>query len=68
MSGQDSRMPWGQNSPRRRGLQRRTRPFFSRRTWTGPKEGAVSVVKTLGWLATVSGMPLPPLSPVRITW
>jgi hypothetical protein len=41
---------------------------FSRWTWTGPNDGAVSVVSTHGWLATVSGMPLPPDSPARMSW
>jgi hypothetical protein len=35
---------------------------------TGPKEGAVSVVNTHGWLATVAGMPFPPVSPARTSW
>ena len=46
----------------------RARPSFSRWTWTGPNDGAVSVVKTHGWVATVSGMPLPPVSPARMSW
>ena len=33
-----------------------------------PNDGAVSVVNTHGWVATVSGMPLPPLSPARMSW
>ena len=36
--------------------------------WTGPKEGAVRVVNTHGWAATVSGTPLPPDSPARMSW
>jgi hypothetical protein len=35
--------------------------------WTGPNDGAVNVVKTQGWLATVSGTPLPPLRPARMS-
>jgi hypothetical protein len=41
-------MPCGQDLPLRRGRQARTRPSFSRRAWTGPKEGAVRVTKTHG--------------------
>jgi hypothetical protein len=33
-----------------------------------PNDGAVRVVKTHGWPATVSGTPLPPLSPARMSW
>ena len=39
-----------------------------RRVWTGPKQGAVKVANTHGCAATVSGMPLPPVSPARISW
>ena len=38
------------------------------RAWTGPKEGAVKVANTAGWVATSSGMPLPPISPARMSW
>jgi hypothetical protein len=41
---------------------------FSRRAWTGPNDGAVRVTKTQGWSATVAGMPLPPVSPARMSW
>jgi hypothetical protein len=34
----------------------------------GPKEGAVRVRNTAGWVATVSGTPLPPVSPARMSW
>jgi hypothetical protein len=50
------------------GRHRRSRPSFSRWAWTGPNDGAVSVVNTHGWVATVSGMPLPPDSPARMSW
>ena len=39
-----------------------------RRAWTGPNEGAVKVANTHGWVAIVSGMPLPPVSPARTSW
>jgi hypothetical protein len=35
---------------------------------TGPNPGAVKVAKTHGCVATVSGMPLPPVSPDRMIW
>ena len=38
------------------------------REWTGPKEGAVRVANTTGWPVTVSGTPLPPTSPARMSW
>ena len=38
------------------------------REWTGPKEGAVKVTKTAGWVATAGVMPLPPVSPARMRW
>ena len=38
-------MPCGQVRLPRRGRHRRSRPSFSRREWTGPKDGAVSVRK-----------------------
>ena len=56
-------MPCGQIWPRRRGRHRRTRPSFSRWTWTGPNDGAVRVVKTHGWVATVSGTALAAAQP-----
>jgi hypothetical protein len=34
---------------------------------TGPKEGAVKVANTTGWMATDSGTPLPPASPARMS-
>ena len=36
------------------------------RVLTVPKEGAVKVAKTAGWVATVSGTPLPPVRPERM--
>ena len=45
--------------------QRQSRPPFGR-LWTGPKPGAVNVAKTLGCVATWSGVPLPPRSPAVI--
>jgi hypothetical protein len=39
-----------------------------RRECTGPKDGAVKVANTHGCPATVSGMPLPPVSPARTSW
>ena len=56
-------MPCGQVLAFRRGRQASTRPFFSRRAWTGPNDGAVRVTNTHGWSATVAGMPLPPVEP-----
>ena len=56
------------------------RPIAARTTWrgrpsapsarvcTGPKLGAVSVKNTAGCSMTVSGTPLPPLSPAVIRW
>jgi hypothetical protein len=41
---------------------------FLRDRWTGPNEGAVRVVNTHGWVAMLSGTPLPPDSPARISW
>ena len=38
------------------------------RVWTGPKEGAVKVAKTAGWVATAGETPLPPVSPARMRW
>ena len=38
------------------------------RVWTGPKEGAVKVANTAGWVATAGEMPLPPISPERMSW
>ena len=38
------------------------------RVWTGPNDGAVSVAKTAGWLATEGGTPLPPARPARMSW
>ena len=38
------------------------------RAWTGPKDGAVKVTNTAGWVATVGVMPLPPMSPARMSW
>jgi len=61
-------MSCGHFLPFRRGRQARTRPSFSRRAWTGPNDGAVRVTKTQGWSATVAGMPLPPVSPARMSW
>jgi hypothetical protein len=61
-------MPCGQVFSFRRGRQARARPLFSRLVWTGPNDGAVSVTNTQGWSATVAGMPLPPVSPARMSW
>jgi hypothetical protein len=61
-------MPCGQVLSFLRGRQASTRLSFSRRAWTGPNDGAVRVTKTHGWSATVAGMPLPPVSPARISW
>ena len=44
------------------------RPGVMTRVWTGPKEGAVKVANTHGWMATDSGTPLPPASPARMSW
>ena len=38
------------------------------RAWTGPKDGAVKVANTAGWVATAGVMPLPPTSPARMSW
>ena len=67
-SPQDMRMPCGQDRRAGGGGSARTRPSFSRRAWTGPKDGAVRVTNTHGWSATVAGMPLPPISPARMSW
>jgi hypothetical protein len=56
----------GQIRARRLGRHRWSRPSLSRERWTGPKEGAVSVVNTHGWVATLT--PLPPESPARMSW
>ncbi len=49
--------------------QRSTRPpLRTRRAWTGPNEGAVSVTKAAGWPETLSGMPFPPARPARMSW
>jgi hypothetical protein len=34
----------------------------------GPKDGEMRVVNTHGWVATLSGTPLPPDSPARMSW
>ena len=63
---QDNGRPCGQRAPvSRRG---RHRPELGRVPWTGPNEGAVRVANTSGFSATVSGTPLPPVTPARIRW
>ena len=38
------------------------------REWTGPKDGAVKVTNTAGWVATAGSTLLPPASPARMRW
>ena len=46
---------------------RQRRPL-SRRPWTCPNDGAVTVAKTSGFSPTRSGTPLPPATPARMRW
>jgi hypothetical protein len=59
--------PWTQTPRPPAWTGRHTRPL-SRRPWTCPNDGAVTVANTSGLSATVSGTVLPPATPVRIRW
>ncbi len=68
LAAQDSLRPCGQKLALRRGRHRATLPpLVTTRVWTSPKEGAVKVANTHGWMATDSGTPLPPASPARMS-
>ena len=42
--------------------------LLTTRVWTGPNPGAVKVANTVGWWRDLSGTPLPPTRPARMSW